>query len=91
MSISSWSFAALERYYRDFADGPAYTSHAAQDGFDSNEDLEEFLAKAFAGRGQQRTFRARGQDVSGVLPVAFRDAAKVPPTPSACRKARPCR
>ena len=64
-----------ERYYRDFADGPAYTSHAAQDGFDSNEDLEEFLAKAFAGRGQQRTFRARGQDLSYVLPVAFLDAA----------------
>ena len=66
-----------ERYYRDFADGPAYTSHAAQDGFDSNEDLEEFLAKAFAGRGQrsQGTFRARGQDVSYVLPVTFLDAA----------------
>jgi DnaJ-class molecular chaperone len=66
-----------ERFYRDFADGPAYASHAAQDGFDSNEDLEEFLAKAFAGGGQrsQRTFRARGQDVSYVLPVAFLDAA----------------
>ena len=66
-----------ERFYRDFADGPAYTSHAAQDGFDSNEDLEEFLAKAFAGRDQrsQGTFRARGQDVSYVLPVAFLDAA----------------
>jgi curved DNA-binding protein CbpA len=35
-----------ERFYRDFADGPAYTSHAAQDGFYSNEDLEEFLAKS---------------------------------------------
>ena len=66
-----------ERFYRDFADGPAYASHAAQDGFDSNEDLEEFLAKAFAGGGQrsQRTFRARGQDVSYVLPVSFLDAA----------------
>lgn len=66
-----------ERFYRDFADGPVYTSHAAQDGFESNEDLEEFLAKAFAGRGQrsQGTFRARGQDVSYVLPVAFLDAA----------------
>ncbi|WP_375312860.1 J domain-containing protein [Bradyrhizobium sp. A5] len=66
-----------ERFYRDFADGPAYTSHAAQDGFDSNEDLEEFLAKAFGGRGQrsERAFRARGQDVSYVLPVAFVDAA----------------
>ncbi|MDA9506440.1 molecular chaperone DnaJ [Bradyrhizobium sp. CCBAU 11386] len=66
-----------ERFFRDFADGPAYTSHAARDGFDSNEDLEEFLAKAFAGRGQrsERAFRARGQDVSYVLPVAFVDAA----------------
>ncbi len=66
-----------ERFYRDFADGPAYTSHAAQDGFESNEDLEEFLAKAFGGRGQrsERAFRARGQDVSYVLPVAFVDAA----------------
>lgn len=66
-----------ERFYRDFADGPSYTSHAAQDGFDSNEDLEEFLAKAFAGRGQrsQGAFRARGQDVSYVLPVTFLDAA----------------
>ncbi len=64
-----------ERFYRDFADGPVYDSHAAQDGFDSNEELEEFLAKAFAGRGQQRTFRARGQDVSYELPVAFLDAA----------------
>ncbi len=66
-----------ERFYRDFADGPAHTSHAAQDGFGSNEELEEFLAKAFAGRGQrsQGTFRARGQDVSYVLPVGFMDAA----------------
>src|SRR6476620_7576610 len=49
-----------ERYYRDFADGPAYTSHAARDGFNSNEELEEFLAKAFAGRAQpsQGAFRA---------------------------------
>ena len=68
---------ALERFYRDFADGPAYTSHAAQDGFDSNEDLEEFLAKAFAGRSQRSrgTFQARGQDVNYVLPVTFLDAA----------------
>ena len=68
-----------QRFYRDFADGPAYASHAAQDGFSSNEDLEEFLARAFAGAaggGQrtQREFRARGQDVRYVLPVAFLDA-----------------
>jgi DnaJ-class molecular chaperone len=67
-----------ERYYRDFADGPAYSSHAAQDGFADNEELEEFLKSAFAGGGRSRsrgTFRARGQDVSYVLPVAFLDAA----------------
>ena len=53
-------------FYRDFADGPAYSSHAAQDGFASNEDLEEFLARAFAGEGRRSRgpFRARGQDVS---------------------------
>ncbi len=66
-----------ERFYRDFADGPAYASHAAQDGFASNEELEEFLARAFArgGRQSQGTFRARGQDVSYVLPIGFLDVA----------------
>ena len=66
-----------ERFYRDFADGPAYASHATQDGFASNEDLEEFLARAFTARGQrsQGAFSARGQDVSYVLPVAFLEAA----------------
>lgn len=66
-----------ERFYRDFADGPAYNSHATQDGFDSNEELEEFLAQAFAGRTQRSkgALRARGQDVSYVLPVTFLDAA----------------
>jgi DnaJ-class molecular chaperone len=66
-----------ERFYRDFADGPAYSSHAAQDGFASNEELEEFLARAFSGRARQSrgTMRARGQDVSYVLPVSFLDTA----------------
>jgi DnaJ-class molecular chaperone len=66
-----------ERFYRDFADGPASASHAAQDGFANNEELQEFLARAFAGRGRQSqgTFRARGQDVSYVLPVGFLDVA----------------
>ena len=66
-----------ERFYRDFADGPAYASHAAQDGFANNEELEEFLAKAFSDRGHraQRSFRARGQDVSYALPVGFLDVA----------------
>ena len=66
-----------ERFYRYFADGPAYASHAAQDGFANNEELEEFLARAFAGGGRrtQGTFRAPGQDVSYVLSVGFLDAA----------------
>ncbi len=66
-----------ERFYRDFADGPAYASHAAQDGFASNEELEEFLARAFKGGTQrpQGTVRARGQDVSYVLRVGFLEAA----------------
>ena len=66
-----------QRFYRDFADGPAYTSHAAQDGFANNEELEAFLARAFAGerRQSQATFRARGQDVSYVLPVEFLEVA----------------
>ena len=66
-----------ERFYRDFADGPAYASHATQDGFANNEELEEFLSRAFAsgGRRSQGTFRARGQDVTYVLPVDFLDVA----------------
>ena len=66
-----------ERFYRDFADGPAYASHATQDGFANNEELQEFLARAFAGRERQSqgTFRARGQDVSYVLPVDLLEVA----------------
>ena len=66
-----------ERFYRDFANGPAYGSHAAQDGFANNEELQEFLARAFADKGHrsQGTFRARGQDVSYVLPVGLLDVA----------------
>ena len=47
------------RFYRNFADGPDYASHAAQDGFANNEELQEFLARAFAHRGHrsQGTFR----------------------------------
>lgn len=68
-----------QRYYRDFTDGPDRPSHAAQDGFAGNEDLEDFLARAFgAGAGtrkSQGSFRARGQDVNYVLPISFLDAA----------------
>ncbi|GLS35522.1 molecular chaperone DnaJ [Mesorhizobium tianshanense] len=65
-----------ERFYRDFADGGANASHASREGFASNEDLEEFLRRAFAGGGQRghETFQARGQDVSYVLPVEFMEA-----------------
>lgn len=65
-----------ERFYRDFADGGVNASHATNEGFASNEDLEEFLRRAFAGGGPRghETFQARGQDVSYVLPVAFMDA-----------------
>src|SRR5688500_15903825 len=40
-----------EQFYRDFADGPASASHAAQDGFATNAELEDFLVRAFADRG----------------------------------------
>jgi DnaJ-class molecular chaperone len=71
------------RYYRDFAEGGGGSSgaHAAADGFASNEDLEDFLARAFGGGGpggrgrSEGSFRARGQDVSYNLPVSFLDAA----------------
>jgi DnaJ-class molecular chaperone len=66
-----------ERYYRDFADGPASGGHAAQDGFADNEELQEFMARAFGGVGgpSQGSYRARGQDVSYVLPVSFLEVA----------------
>lgn len=66
-----------QRYYRDFSgDGP-FGSHAAQDGFASNEELEEFLAKAFGGRGkrQHAAYEARGMDTSYTLSISFLDAA----------------
>lgn len=67
-----------ERFYRDYADGASYGSHATQDGFASTDAMEDFLAQAFSGKGQrtQDTFRARGQDVSYVLPVQLLDVAK---------------
>jgi DnaJ-class molecular chaperone len=70
------------RYYRDYAGRPD-GSHAQQDGFASEEDLEEFLARAFGGgyggraggRARHAEFRARGADASYVLPVGFLEAA----------------
>ena len=83
-----------ERFYRDFADGPAYASHAAQDGFASNEDLEEFLARAFAGGGQ----RSAGHFSSARPGCELRAAGSVSGSgqrlhshASCCRRARRCR
>lgn len=66
-----------ERFYRDFADGTGYATHAAQDGFASNEDLAAFLSSAFgAGPRQSRAAQAaRGQDISYSLRVSFHEAA----------------
>ena len=67
-----------QHYYREYADGPGHASHAAQDGFASNEDLEEFLSRAFGGGGRRQSgaaFKARGQDVSYTLAVDFLEAA----------------
>lgn len=63
------------RYYREYAGGSPYTSHTAQDGFATEEELEEFLARAFGGRRSHAEFRARGADASYVLPVSFLEAA----------------
>lgn len=64
-------------FYRDFAEG----SHAAQDGFADSAAMEDFLARAFGGQqGRQRAQqRARGQDVSYTLPMAFLDAVNGAP------------
>lgn len=69
---------AQQHYYRDYAGPSSSGAHAAQDGFASNEDLEEFLARAFGGaRGARQTdFKARGQDASYSLRVPFLEAAK---------------
>jgi DnaJ-class molecular chaperone len=66
-----------ERFYRDFADGSVFSTHAAQDGFGSNEELAEFLASAFAGgaRRSRGARPARGQDTTYALRVAFEDVA----------------
>ncbi|MCC6921166.1 MAG: J domain-containing protein [Alphaproteobacteria bacterium] len=65
------------RYYRDFADGRTAGTHAAQDGFASDADLEDFLARAFGGArgGGEAAFRMRGQDASFSVQVPFLDVA----------------
>jgi DnaJ-class molecular chaperone len=66
------------QYYKEYAGADPNRSHAAQDGLTNNEELEEFLAKAFGANraGGAHAFRARGQDLSYVLPVPFIDAAR---------------
>lgn len=74
-----------QQYYRDYAGGPgagAYRwsgdSHAWQDGFGQEDDLEEFLRQAFggaAGTRRRHEMRARGPDVSYTLTVGFLEAA----------------
>lgn len=62
------------RYYREYAGQSPYGSHAQQDGFASEEELEEFLARAFGGGRGRAEFKARGADASYVLPVSFLEA-----------------
>jgi DnaJ-class molecular chaperone len=70
-----------QHFYRETADGP----HAAQDGFASNDELAEFLSRAFGGRGGGfaggrgfggNEFRAPGQDVNYEMRLPFLDAAR---------------
>lgn len=65
-------------YYRDYAGPNSSGSHARQDGFASNEELEEFLARAFGGshRAGYANIKSQGQDMSYSLRVSFLDAAK---------------
>jgi DnaJ-class molecular chaperone len=64
-----------QHYYREYAGQAPFGSHAQADGFASEEDLEEFLARAFGGRAGRADFKARGADASYVLPVSFLEAA----------------
>ena len=71
-----------QQYYRDYAGAGPFGNHAGQDGFVSNEELEEFLASAFGGDGAgsrrgagQQSRPARGMDVNYTLPVSFLEAA----------------
>lgn len=65
-------------YYRDYAGPNSPGSHASQDGFSSNEELEEFLARAFGDSHgtSYANIRTRGQDVGYSLQVPFMEAAR---------------
>lgn len=79
-----------ESFYRDFAEGPPRSRHAAQEGFGDDADLRDFFSQAFGGMGgfgsgfgggrggdrggARAEFSAKGQDVTYALPVDFLDA-----------------
>ena len=66
-----------QNYYRDYAGPNSPGSHAGQDGFASNVELEEFLARAFGdphGAGHAN-IKSQGQNVSYSLRVPFIEAA----------------
>lgn len=75
-----------QHYYRDYAGPSAAGTHAGQDGFAGNDDLQDFFSRAFGGMGGGQRggrgaggsagMKARGQDVSYTLRVPFRAAAK---------------
>jgi DnaJ-class molecular chaperone len=67
-----------QNYYRDYAGSNSPGNHAGQDGFASNEELEEFLARAFGGPqgAGHANIKSQGQDLSYSLRVPFMEAAK---------------
>lgn len=69
-----------QRFYREYAEGgPRASYHARQDGFATDDDLEDFLSRVFGGRARQsgtrEEVRARGQDVHYTMSVSFLEAA----------------
>lgn len=65
-----------QRYYRDFGGGPQPGARAGEGGFARNDDLGDFLSRAFGrrGGGNQAPFQSRGQDMNYSLAVDFLDA-----------------
>ncbi len=72
--------SAPRGFYRDYADQAAGQGYARQEGFSSEEDLEEFLSGMFGNRGARsaggQQFKMRGSDVSYSLQIDFLDAAQ---------------
>lgn len=64
-------------FYRDYGDAADREKYRASAGF-SHDDIEDFIAQAFAGRGAHpggQRFSARGMDARYELTVSFLDAA----------------